>query len=245
MEALQWITPELYLKTSFVLDDKGRIVSTREPNATGGPLFTVIRSPRECAWAVRADIPRDLADELDRLAQTEPAAVELRHAPVHAERYIALLGDLIPPEIVAATKTSESDGPAFAFPEAFESADFSGSESVVLIEDERLLKRNFRGWLPGEIAAGSGPVLAIVEDGSPVSICFCARRSNSAAEAGVETAEAYRGRGYASRVVTAWAVAVRASGRIPLYSTSWSNTASLGVAAKLKLMPYASSWSAV
>lgn len=56
--------------------------------------------------------------------------------------------------------------------------------------------------------------------GRPVSICFCARRSEIAAEAGVETAQSYRGKGYAVRVTAAWAIAIRNSGKIPLYSTS-------------------------
>lgn len=244
MKAPLSITPGLYLKTSFVLDDERRIVSTREPNAASGPLFTVVRSERECAWAVHADVPRELARELNKLAKTEPPAVELRRAPLHARRYLALLRDLMRSEVAAETKVSESDGPAFAFPETFES-DFSSDEGIVLIEDERLLERNFSGWVPGEIAAGCAPMLAIVEDGYPVSVCFCARRSEIAAEAGVETAPAYRGRGYAPRLTSAWARAVRASGRTPLYSTSWSNTASLSVAAKLKLVPYASWWSVV
>ncbi len=102
---------------------------------------------------------------------------------------------------------------------------------------------NFHGWLPGEIAAGCAPVMGIVVDGHPVSICFCARRSDVAAEAGLDTASAYRGRGYAVRVTAAWALAMRASGRTPLYSTSWANTASLAVARKLALVAYASDWS--
>jgi len=36
---------------------------------------------------------------------------------------------------------------------------------------------------------------------------------------------------------------MRASGRSPLYSTSWTNTASLAVADKLGLVAYASDWS--
>jgi len=135
-------------------------------------------------------------------------------------------------------KTHVSGGPCFTFPEAL-----AHPTDVVLVEDERLLERNFRGWVPGEIAAGRSPVLAIVEDGNPVSVCFCARRSDSAAEAGLETAQAFRGRGFGSRVTTAWALAIRATGRVPLYSTAWTNHASLSVARKMGLVEYASTWS--
>ena len=43
---------------------------------------------------------------------------------------------------------------------------------------------------------------------------------------------------HAAAVVAAWAAAVRASGRLPLYSTSWDNVASQGVARKLGLVLY-------
>ena len=86
-------------------------------------------------------------------------------------------------------------------------------------------------------------MVVVIEDGHAVSVCCCARRSDEAAEAGLETAEPFRGRGLAGQVANAWAVAVRESGRIPLYSTEWSNTASLTVARKLSLMQFASWWS--
>ncbi|MGO9606910.1 MAG: GNAT family N-acetyltransferase [Candidatus Binataceae bacterium] len=83
-----------------------------------------------------------------------------------------------------------------------------------------------------------------MDGGYPVSVCFCANRnSDPAIEAGVETAAAFRGRGFAPRVTAAWACAIRASGRIPLYTTDWSNTASRAVARKLGLIQYASDWS--
>jgi hypothetical protein len=113
----------------------------------------------------------------------------------------------------------------------------------VIIDDERQLNQNFQGWVAGEIATGRGPVMGIIEAGYPVSICFCARSSDLAAEAGLETAEAFRGRSFGPRVTAAWALAIRASGRIPLYSTSWTNNASLKVAAKLGLKAYAAGWS--
>jgi len=81
-----------------------------------------------------------------------------------------------------------------------------------------------------------------VEDGAPISICFCSRVSEVAAEAGVETAPECRGRGFAGLATAAWAAAIQASGRTPIYSTSWSNGPSLAVARKLGLVACASYW---
>jgi predicted GNAT family acetyltransferase len=57
-------------------------------------------------------------------------------------------------------------------------------------------------------------------------------------EGGVETLPSHRGRGLAAEVVAAWAAAVRADGRIPLYSTSFGNRASQAVARKPGLIRY-------
>jgi hypothetical protein len=221
-------TPGLHLKTAFLLNDQGRILSTREPGASRGPLFTLARSATCCAWAIRVDVPQEIAGEFDRLAREEPPARDLRAAPVYAERYVSLVGG----------RGAPGGGPLFRFPDTIPQP-----AGVELVEDELLLEHNFQGWVPGEIAAGRSPVLAIIADGHPASVCFCARRSDSAAEAGLETAEAYRGRGFGPRVAAAWALAIRATGRVALYSTSWANGASLAVARKLSLVAYASAWS--
>jgi len=218
-------TSDLYLHTAFVLNSDGRITSTREPGPRRGPAFSLVRSTASCAWAVRVDLPQKLSDELDNLAREEPPAMDLREAPVHADRYMSLVGGRI------------ESGPAFMFPDVV-----AQPADIVFIEDLRLLSRNFRGWTAGEIP-GRSPIPAVLEDGHAVSVCFCARRSDVAAEAGLETATAFRGRGFGPRVTAAWALAVRASGRAPLYSTSWTNDASLAVARKLGLVAYASTWS--
>lgn len=222
------VTPEVELTTGFVLDDRGRIVSTREPQASHGPLFSIIRSSTQCAWALHKDVPEELAEQIAVLARQEPPADDLRAAPLHAVEYLSLTGG-----------RPGFAGPAFLFPETFASP-----AGVVPLDDERWLQRHFRGWQLGEISAGRAPVLAVVEDGFPVSICFCARRSDIAAAAGLETAAAFRGRGFGPLVTSAWAMAVRASGRVPLYSAAWNNEPSLAVARKLGLTAHASFWSA-
>jgi len=75
----------------------------------------------------------------------------------------------------------------------------------------------------------------VMENNLAVSVCFSARSSNKAAEAGVETLEGYRGKGYAIRVASSWAQAIRQSQRIPMYSTSWNNYSSQSVAKRLQL----------
>jgi hypothetical protein len=217
-------TPALQLATLYETD-AGRLTTTREPAKAPAPMFALVRSATTTAWGIRVDVPDALAEELAALARDEPPVRDPHDLPKHVDRYRAL-------------GTTESFGPAFEFPDVI-----AAPSEIVLVEDERALSVNFRGWVPGEIEAGCAPVMSIVVDGNPVSICFCARRSDVAAEAGVDTAPAYRGRGYAARVTAAWALAMRSSGRIPLYSTSWMNTASLAVARKLGLVAYASDWS--
>ena len=159
------------------------------------------------------------------LAAEERPTGNFQSEPVHAKAYIALLGDRI------------QAGPAFTFP-----AGIAQPKEIVLISELSLLERHFRGWTADEIPECS-PIMAIIEEGAAISVCFCARRSATAAEAGVETAERFRGRGLGARVTAAWARAVEATGRLPIYSTSWKNAPSLGLARKLSLSLCASDWS--
>jgi hypothetical protein len=221
---LRAFSPQLQLETLFILNGTGRIVSTREPDPSPGPRFFLIRGNPDCAWATRTDVSDELADRVDTLAREEPPPQDFRGVPLHAERYISLLGGRI------------DAGPAFTFPRIASPTD------TVTVDTLASLERHFRGWTASEIPERS-PIVAITDGGYAVSVCFCARRTDMAAEAGVETAERFRGRGLAARVTAAWASAIRASGRLPLYSTSWHNESSLAVARKLNLELSASNWS--
>ncbi len=93
-------------------------------------------------------------------------------------------------------------------------------------------------WLADELTVRN-PVMAVIVDGATASVCFSARSTPAASEAGVETLPEHRGRRYAGAVTVAWAAEVQRQGRIPLYSTSWTNHASRRVAARLGLIQYA------
>ncbi|GIP32101.1 hypothetical protein J2TS4_13110 [Paenibacillus sp. J2TS4] len=92
-------------------------------------------------------------------------------------------------------------------------------------------------WLTSEIDYAQ-PCIALVREGRAVSICRSVRITSNAHEAGLETLDLFRGRGYAAAVVAGWAMAVRELGGIPLYSTSWENLASQSVARKSALSLY-------
>lgn len=222
---LPTFTPQLQLQTLFVLSDRGRIVSTREPNPTPGPKFCLVRDRTESAWAVHATVPEQLAIEIEDLARAEPPARQLENEPVHAARYVALIQGRI------------DSGPVFTFPE-----DLPRSMDIAAVTRLEELQHGFHGWTADELP-GCSPILGIFEGRDAVSVCFCARRSDVAAEAGVNTAERFRGRGLGVRVTAAWASAVRSTGLLPLYSTSWTNKPSLAIARKLGLLACASDWS--
>ncbi len=217
-------TPELCLRTRYVFDEAGRIVSTRPPSPGYGAAFILVRGRSACAWAVHSGVESSIASELDRLAREEPPISDLRAPPVHAERYEAMVGGEL------------KSGPAFTFPETL-----SPLGETETVDDLRQIEHHFTGWTADEIPDAS-PIVAVMEDGYPISVCFCARRTSFATEAGLETTPQFRGRGLAPRVAAAWALAMRESGRTPLYSTTWTNEASLAVARRLGLIPYAATW---
>jgi RimJ/RimL family protein N-acetyltransferase len=128
-------------------------------------------------------------------------------------------------------------GPAFQFPAQLPEA--AGVEMIEMSNVE-IVQEHFPDhypWLADEFSIRQ-PISAIIRNDVAVSICYSARLTPAAAEAGVDTATAHRGQGFAVSVVAAWAEAIRRMDRIPLYSTSWDNIASQRVARKLGLIMY-------
>ena len=117
-----------------------------------------------------------------------------------------------------------------------------GEAIQVVRENVGVLRRHFESMIDN--LEHFQPCLVVLDGDDAVSICDTVRRSARAAEAGLQTMETHRGKGHAVAVTSAWVSAIRAEGRIPMYSTSWENTASQGVAAKVGLVQFATECSA-
>ena len=221
---------EIQVSTLFRCDAFGRLMSLNEPASPVAPRFFLGRTYGGNLLRLRHDLPRDLVKEIEKLVEREPLPYALKDPPreqfaiVHALRRHNAVIDV-------------HRGPAYAFLRPI-----PGVAGVVLLGPTRAPHLHpALATLATELASRQ-PCFAAVEDGVAVSACYSARIGAQAAEAGVETAEAYRGRGLATRVVAAWAAAVREQGLLPLYSTSWDNLASQAVARHLGLEPYAENW---
>jgi RimJ/RimL family protein N-acetyltransferase len=219
---------DVHARALFTYDARSRLLTVNEPGGGGGsaPRMFLGRTRAGNIWRFRADLPDELIEELEALCADEPAAAESQSRPRHAEAYARLLEAHAPVR-------GQWAGPAYRFTEYPEP---SRPTHAVKEADAELLRGGFEE-LVEELPAWQ-PFVALIEDGRAVSVCRSARIGDAAHEAGVETLEEFRGRGYAKDVTAAWARAVKSQGAEPLYSTSWENTASRALAKTLRLAQY-------
>ena len=222
----------LQINTLFHTDTAGRLLSVNEFGEPPAPRFFLGRTKQGNIWRFRHDLPAALVAELDALCRAEPIAQDLTSPPQQYAAIKALLQTYAPLQ-------NEYRGPCWWIPEGNQP-----QANVVLIDQTnfQLLETTFP-WVQREEAYATGPVATTLDQGQGVAICFCSRYPGEATEAGVETRPAFRGKGYATAAVIAWAAAVRQRGVLPLYSTSWDNLASQAIARKLGLVFYGEDWS--
>ena len=207
----------------FTVDGEGRLLRVNEPGGAEAPRFFLGRTTEGHTWRFRRDLPAEICEELAVLCGEEPVGDPLPRRPMNVERYRECLGRFAP-------VSRQSAGPAFRFPEGL----LPDMAAVRVTEtDGALLERDFPEWV-GDVPFRQ-PFLVLPIEGRMVSLCCSVRITLAVHEAGVETHPAFRGRGFAPQVVAAWAGAVRQAGACPVYSTSWENTASQAVAARLGL----------
>jgi RimJ/RimL family protein N-acetyltransferase len=212
---------EIQVATLYRLEEKGRLLSINDENLGQAPRFYLGLTREGNIARFRHDLPDDLVEELTDAVAREPVHADLPERPILFDLYRELLERHAPAE-------NRWTGPAYVIPPQV----IVPSEVVrITAENSDLLKETFPDVV-GRLDSRA-PVIAVVEDGVAVSVCLSSCVSAKAHESGVETVQEYRGRGYAGKVVAAWAELVRNLGRIPFYSTDWDNRASQRVAEKL------------
>ncbi len=225
---------QLQLDTLFVRDANGRLLPMNERSNSNtvpaAPLVFFGRTSLGNVWSCRADLPESLLRRVEQLLAAEPVLTTYEEPPGCKELLYTLLAEHEPVR-------HEEAGPAFAFPAMIPAP--SGVVPITSANSHLLLSH-----YPDVLADldMSQPCVARVEDGQAVSVCFSARIIAQAAEAGVNTLPSARARGHATAVTAGWALAVPEQGAVPLYSTSWDNHASQGVARRLGLTLYGADW---
>jgi RimJ/RimL family protein N-acetyltransferase len=225
---LGWL--ELQVDALFASDARGRLL---HPRGVGGaaeppPRFFFGRTRHGSLWRFAADLPEPLVAELARLAAAERSDWPQEDLPERMRTIRERLASHAP--IVQVYH-----GPAFRFP-ALPAVDEAGVARLAP-GSAAPIDEHF-AWLAPALAECQ-PCVGAVADGAVRAVCHAARRGARAVEAGIETAPGFRGRGLATRAVAAWARAVAAEGKAPLYSTEFRNRPSRAVAARLGLTPYA------
>ena len=219
---------KIQVEVLFTQDENGCLQRINEPTGATEPaprfFFGYTNEGSICRF--RHDLPDNVVTQLKEVAAVEPTPVNSEKIPKSHRQFENILQSHAPIERVWI-------GPAYRFPEHITSPT---NVSRLSTENAGFFKKDFAEMV-SELNS-SQPYLAVIEDSQVVSICRSVRLSSHAHEAGVDTLIGYRRRGYATSVVAAWALAVRALNRIPLYSTSWNNVASQGVARRLGLEQY-------
>jgi len=217
----------MHVQALFTHNAHARLLSVNEPGGGApAPRLFLGRTREGNLWRLRADLPEILIEDLEALCLDEPVGNAFHSPPRHVEAYMRLLETHAPVQELWM-------GPAYRFAAYLEPS----RPLLALTETQAEMLRGGFEKLVAELPTWQ-PFLAIVEGERAVSVCRSVRITPAAHEAGVETLPEFRGKGYAKDVVAGWARVVQSLGAIPLYSTSWENTAAQAVARKLHLVPY-------
>lgn len=223
---------ERHIESLVVLDERGRLRAVNDVEGSAPPRLALVRSPAGHRCLTSIHLPDDLCREIVAVAELEPAGAEIAPWPLHRDAYRRLLDAHAPVQ-------QERAGPAFVLPRR--EAPTAGIARLLDNADLPRLAAHFP-WLADELDEAV-PAAGVLADGDVVAVCRCARRRTAAVEAGIETAAAFRGRGFARAAAECWTAAMFALGLVPLYSTTWDNAASLRIARGLGGVQYAVDYS--
>jgi hypothetical protein len=220
----------------FLTDASGRLLRQNDPERSAAPLMYFAGCEAGNLCFLRSDVSPPVAQQISALVAREPPYAELGAHPLFIERYRELLA---------------LDGPigmpAFAqihhLPRGLS---FEHHTTVVKqgsAEGDKLFAELKRYGLPASLRAMGfadvshfwEPWCVALQRGDIAAIAFAARLGANAAEIGVATLPAFRGRKLAAAVTAGWSSLPQLGTRELFYSTTRDNIASQHVIARLGL----------
>ena len=192
----------------------GLLISLDESIADKMPRLLVLNHEQGYSLFPRHNLPAHLRDAL---MQISPELAFHDHERIKA----VLAADAPCPEVWT--------GRSYTFPAL---RDEDNPFSVVRLSKAQrdLIVKYDPNLNPSQVTA-----CAILADGQIVAACVSSRENAIGAEAWVQTLPAYRRRGYARQVTTAWAFHLQQEGKIPFYSHHSDNLPSHALAQELRL----------
>ncbi|CAH1198971.1 hypothetical protein PAECIP111893_01194 [Paenibacillus plantiphilus] len=230
----------------YIHDSRGRITSINEHSRHPAPRLFWGQTRQGSVLRFRSDVPDAIVDRIVHTSSNGGASSQMASIMDALQRHESIRSMWLGPAYVFAASAAEAavaarDGVVCAGSSQPPESHACNGAVKVTDDNRAYLKDSFKElWTD---VLHREPCYMMIEDEKAVSVCFSARATSQAAEAGVETLEGYRGKGHAIAVATAWSEAVRQSGRIPLYSTSWDNYDSQSLAERLKVTQYGTDFS--
>ena len=189
-EISDWDLMQIHVSALYRQDDRHRLLAVNEPgdprpDDPPPPRLYLGRTRAGNLWRFRHDLAEALLAELESVLRGEPAAADLSRPPQCLPTLQSTLARDAP---LAGTWS----GPAWRFPGEIPALEHEVIPVTTANDD--LVRPVFP--LLADDLPWHQPCLAIVADGRLASLCYSARNTPIAAEAGVNTVEEFRGRGY-------------------------------------------------
>lgn len=226
----------IHVDQLYTLTEGGRIGPEHGPDRSPGPRLYL----GGCDVGNVARIGHEVGDEtaraLEALVVDEPPLRDRDSTPIHLDGYIELLAGEAPVE-------EQSLGLVYQLPN-----DLGYEHDVALIasgtpEGDRLLAGIADGGMPRAMVEVGflsldhfwPPWCVALHEGEIASIAFAVRTGAAAAEIGLNTMPAFRGRGFGPAATAGWTSHSSLRGLVLFYSTERTNLASQRVAGRLGL----------
>lgn len=209
----------------YVHNEKLDLICINDWLRRPAPSFWIGFTQEGIQWRFREDISAAVRTRIEALINREPRDNSSR-LPHHHASYLALLGE-----------RNAIAGPTYWLPALSPGSDQDHRvERVSECNAGVLHDSELEAWIPD--VPYQQPMFASLESNRAVSVCASVRSTSVAHEAGVETLPGYRREGHAAAVVACWAQELLRTSIVPLYSTSWHNVASQGVARHLGFVAF-------